>query len=463
MALDPRIQCWWEEGVWPVERKDEIDSRNFEDVRKRIWLLGWPGAGYHNLAVMYGTYVAPDYVPYDSTHWAGLWTGYEEPNHAEPGEVIVWYKDAGDVVDLYINRVAIDDEGLDANPPIQTGVLDSVHWRLFPNPNRYAHWNHNAGKPLIEADGRWLYIYHGAGSPYCDPLLTEYVSESRARNWLPRQLNPYRQIAPTKEGAVVTQRHSPVEQAKSNVTGVLGTSWDRSLDTEQECIQPPRQSEYILNLGEPEITCTEESEASNQCAADPKMADAYQAYVIAAIEKASHYVKPVDAAWKATWLAFQPKTLWAVDVVFAYKDITYLVTEEDVVMYICYAGHTASADDRPGTGTNWQDYWMTPAYSPEYFYYQPVYAHLAGDIVTDASLSYSWFWACNDSAFELCLRDLGKTESVYPAWSPTHGVYLVGDVAKTGDVCKQCKLEHTAAAGKALDNATYWEDVTQFD
>ena len=466
MALDPRIQCWWEEGIWPVSRKDEPDSRNFEDVRKRVWLLGWPGAGWHDLSVMHGTYDDPDYVPYDSTHWTGLWTGYEEPNHAEPGEVIVLYKDAGDVVDLYTNRIVMDDDDLDANPPIQAGVIDGVHWRLYPNPNLYAHWNQNAGKPLIEGDGRWLFIYHGAYSPSppCDPAVTEYVCESRARNWLPRQLNPYRQIAPTKEGAVVTQRHSPVEQARSNITGSLGTAWDRSTLAEEECTRPARQTEYILDGGEPEITCTEASEESNQCAADPKINDAYQAYVIAAIERASHYVKPVDAAWKATWLAFQPKTLWADDTPYAYKDIVYLVTEEDEVMYICYLPHTSdTGDNKPGSGTNWADYWMTPPYSPEFFYYQPVYAHLGGDNVTDTSLSYSWFWGCNDSAFELCLRELGKTESVYPAWSATHGVYLVGDVAKTGDVCKQCKMEHTAAGDKALDNDTYWEDVTEYD
>lgn len=468
MAIDPRIQCWWEKGQWPIDRGEEMSSAHFEDIRKRIWLLGWPGAGFHDLTQYGKTLGDGTKTAYTAANWVGSWSEYD------PGGLTIFFEDAFGRQDLYTNWVEMNEWSLNANPPIRSdGRLNAAFWRLLPNPNVYAHWNYNGGKPAIGADGRWFVNYHAARIlEGCTPLLP-YTSKTKAWKWLPQQLDPYKQIPPVQfADGTILDRHQAVEIGKAHITGWLGTHWERSLESDDCAPKPRRLTEYILDGGEPNSNGDEQPdstcEQSNQCALDLKIGTAYQDRVIKAIESATRYVKKVDDDYVANWLWAQTKYHWTLSEYYAEGQIAYITSETDEDLYVCIAGNTATADNKPGSGADWEDYWITPPYQPEYIRGQPEYAMMGCYSGAGPDDSWSWYWACNDSAYELCLRDLGKNESVYPAWSASHGPYYVGDVIQYGDTCYTCIKGHDPSVPRLNIANTYvrsvlWGEVTQFD
>ncbi|GAI90605.1 unnamed protein product [marine sediment metagenome] len=167
---DPKIPCWWEKGTWPATVASEIDSAHFEDIRKRMFLLDWPNAGYVDILTTYGKEIPTDpitYMPFDHINWAGSWDAYAAPSVAHPGDLIILFKGEDGVEDLYVNWWGMSESVLDRYPPLGSdGNLDSARWRLAPNPNRYHHYDHNAGRPKIGADGRYIVIFHPADTEH---------------------------------------------------------------------------------------------------------------------------------------------------------------------------------------------------------------------------------------------------------------------------------------------------------
>ncbi len=434
----------------PFDVEREIAAKNFEDIRKWIFVILNPWAGNVTESSLYTV-----------ANWEGSWAAYALPDRAEPGDLVVRYQDSGGHIDYYVNYIGMTESVIDQHPPIgPDGMLD-YNWRLAPDPNKYHTLDHNAGNPSIGADGRWRVI-HNPANEGCGHL--EYTRRDRAYKWLPRQLDPYRQIPPLGE----TARHQAVELQKVFVGRNLAPTHERSLDSVgyEDCKHPRRLTEYILDWAEPSWVGdpSDECSASNQCAMGAKLNEAYLDQVIRTCEEAgSRFLKQVDATWLANWLSAQTKVLWALTTYYTVGQIVYKVTETDTVLYVCYAVHTSDANSEPGVGADWEDYWATPAYSPDYVPSQPVYVEFNGNMNVAPSTSYSWFWECNDSAYELCLKSLGGIESVYPAWSADHGDYFVDDVVQHGDICRRCKTAHESDAARSPTNGEYWEEVTQFD
>jgi len=469
MALDPREKCWWEKGEWPVNRADEIDSAHLEDIRKRIFLIRQPDAGFIDLVRGYGKQIwtgsERQFVPYTRFNWAN----WDTSKLYRPGKITVLFRGADGVEDLYINMAEMTGATVNKHPPLRAdGTLDA-HWRLAENPNLYATYAYNADRPEINAGGRWDVRYYEKPGPPNPCNFQEYVYWCRTRAWLPRQVDPSSQLSPIRYGksGPLHKRYQHVEICKDIIANRLQTEWDMT-DNDDSCTRPQRTSEYILSDGVPwKGDCDDpdsECNRSNQCPQDPKLNGSYQAHIIHIVEsQGSKYLKKVDAEWIATWTALQPKLLWTLSYNYAVGDIVYKETPDDEILYVAKVAHTSSATNEPGEGENWQEYWATPAYNPEYIRSHPVYVELGRKASTQPETSYSWMWGCNDSAFELCLRDLGKNESVYPTWAADHGLYYKGEVVQYGDSCKRCLVEHESHPDRSPDNAAFWGKVVQYD
>ena len=297
---------WWEKAVWPAVKGVERAYPFFEDIRRLLFLIEHPSAGSINIYRQYGKKVGEDYVPYDENNWVGSWDGWTSENPAKPGWIKIFYKDATEAEDIYVNFVNMTETNLDAHPPIkENGMLDTVYWKLAVNPNFYCHYNSNAGKPKIGADGRYIVIHHSEVDEECE--LSAYTSILKAYKWLPRHTHPYRQVAPLDLESVIKQRRDPllfgVETKDKYITQSIGTEWNRSKDTvgSEPCKKPRRLSEYVLESGEPDDPSSG-CEASGQCAEDPKMNEAYQDRAIFTIEQyGSLFMKEVDANFITAW------------------------------------------------------------------------------------------------------------------------------------------------------------------
>lgn len=396
--------CWWEEATWPLKSQDEITSEYFEDIRERIFLLRHPDAGGVDLLWRYGKYIEDEvYVPYDRLNWSGSWAVYEPPAVAHPGDVIVLFKDDSGEIDLYINCVEMFEQTLDNNMPIKSdGKLNSQYWRLAPNPNKYHHWDHNAGKPVIDAEGRWI-IRHFGAMPSCG--LLAYNNILNAFSWLPQQVAPLLQIPPLKfiSSGQIKNRHQSVEFAKNHITQNIGSQDARSRDESgyEPCKKPRRDTEYVLYNGEPEG-----SDQSYQYAADPKLTQAYQDHVeyCAEHQYPMTFLKKVDDQFVIDWEYAETDGQWQPNGYYTRGTIVYKNDANDLgdPRWVCTQNHTDSGGDKePGTAGG-EDYWMTPAYQPEYFREHPVYVPFSHE-----------YWRCNCSALELMLRELSEDSEDY--------------------------------------------------
>lgn len=390
---------WWEQGSWPVTVKDEIRYHFFEDIRRLIFLLENPAVGNFDLYQHYGKSIdgGITYLAYDEQNWVGSWNGYAAPALAKEGEVTVIYRDHTGTEDIYLNHRQMSEATLDSHPPIKSdGKLDTRYWRLGVNPNYYCHYNQNAGKPDLDADGRYFIIYHAAGDGYLS-----YVCDLEAHNWLPRHTHPYRQIAPLlRASGAVQQRYSPVEKKDRHITQNLGTQWPRDSAAKYR-----KLTEYVMELGEPDAV------VANQSGHDSKMCEAYQDRAIRTMEHEQRYLTEVDQTYADAWTKRQG-TEWAGGI--NYKDgttqwavaasIVYLPGGAVVgTRYLCVKSHlSAGANQPPNT-----EFWTTPAYRPDLCIYQPEYEPFGAR-----------FFCCNGSAYEKVLKNIGQYDwwwdSAYP-------------------------------------------------
>jgi len=286
---------WWSKASWPATKKEERRHPFFEDIRKLIFLIENPAAGNFDVYRIYGKSLDGDitYVPYDEQNWAGSWDGYVPPNLAKEGWVKIVYKDFTGTEDIYINHKEMSEADLEKHPPIQSdGKLDKRYWRLGVNPNYYCHYNQNAGKPEINAFGRYHVIYHAASAP---AGLLSYVCELKAHKWLPRHTHPERQVPPVKyKSGVVKQRRDPalygVETKNKYISQNPGTQWPRDYEAKYRKI-----TEYVMELGEPDAG------VDNQYGLDPKMCEAYQDRAIRTCEHETRYLTEVDQTYIDAW------------------------------------------------------------------------------------------------------------------------------------------------------------------
>jgi len=389
--------CTWEKGKWPVEKGDEIDSALFEDIRKRLWLLTHQNAGHIDLVRKYGKYIDdPPGAGYSTEwtydNWVGSWEGFTPESPADPGQIMVLFKD-GDIEDLFINYSEMDCDELDDHPPLNetTGMLDS-NWRLYPNPNLYCHYNRNAGRAEIGAAGRWDIRHHSRTEPECEPPLLPYNCKAEAYKFLPQHTPPNLQIPPVKIEETLEDRRSPVEVAAEFITKDLTTQYERSFG-DDECIYPERLTEYIKEGGEPENTSDQEW----QYAAEAKMCKAYQDRVLAAIEYATEFLKQVNEDWIAVWSWNMSKNAPNWDNVTTWYEEQ--IVKHEGIYYIAIVTNTGH--EPPNI-----DYWLTPVYQPGCFRNQPVYYPPYDNTMDGLADGATPYWVCNGSSYELALKNI---------------------------------------------------------
>lgn len=423
---------YWEDdiSIWPVREGDEVLADHFEDIRKRMFLVDRPDAGYLDILRYYAKIdLSTGYFePYNSSNWVGSWDGYETVT-LKPGRVVLY--ESQDVQDLYVSYVEMFKSQIEAHPPVNSSGMLDAFWKLAPNPNRYHHYGRNAGRPTIGAQARWVINHHSPTAG--DHGLFPYNNRVLAYEWWPRQVDPLRQRFPAQVLGVLKPRPTNVCFEKDHITQSLETKWDRTFTANSyphTDIYPRRLTEYILSGAEPEG-----SDKVWQYAFDPKMCEAYQARVIAALEHTTSYLKELDQDYKDMWtwseITRNPRTMtWSTEWdsgshVYSVGDKVFVSGAPDV-HYICYTYHVSDAGKEPGTGGG-DSYWLTPVYQPNRFRGHPVYDYL-----------YKEFWKCNSSTYELTLKNINGGhydwwwDSVHP--TAPEWLYLVRDASGDPDV-----------------------------
>lgn len=383
--------------MWPITNREEITHTHFEAIRERLFVLRNFEAGYIDLGTLYTAYT-----------WNAAAAGWGD---LLPGELQVRFGTGESDWDLYVNYDYIAASGLVNQWPVKDGKLNSDYWRLAPNPNKYHHLDYNAGRPDIEADGRWLIWHH----TYSTGGYSPYTMRVKAYKLLPRQVDPYEQVEPVRGENEVTQRHKPVEFKRKHITQDIGTNYVRTDATPPP--YPRRMSEYIKEEAEPL-----DAGSPGQYAYDTKMCEAYQDRVLAEIELSTRFLKEVDDEWRKSWEWEQVPQLWhcadSPGKSWVRGDIVHLGDDSyGAQFYVCVQSHVAITGDCKTPPD--EDYWITPAYQPELFRDHPVYVPIGGDNVTDIKSSYIYMWHCNCSAYELLLRTIDSFDwwwdTSYPA------------------------------------------------
>lgn len=416
--------CKWETGTWPVVKGDEIQSAHFEDLRKKMWLLEHPCAGNIDTTIEYGKWAGDAshfaYVDYDRNNWAG-WNPDTEYHPGFPVVKYRWGSGSGQI-DIFVFKGTSKGDILNVNPPVVGGKLNSL-WLLGVDPNKYSHWNFNAGRPDIEADGRWIIDDHGEQEDEYGNKFWAY-GLWKARQELPTHTDPYEQIPHIKSDSVKRARHKPVEKDRNDISIKLQTQSKRTFQDSYigtppnhtwwyHHYFPDRVSEYIRLNGEPV-----DSIQWGPSYIERKMNSAYQDRIQHLIEQNYGYLVKVDDFWigswqywthhgqdmspdndegcansiydymngRGDWVAFGP---WPTGYYYKGNSVWH-----DGWFWRCIADNS---DCEPGVTPGWENSWIKEAlYQPDYFKSDPVYVQFS-----------DYLHHCNSSAFEKVLKDIG--------------------------------------------------------
>lgn len=463
MALFDVPICSWEKGNWPVAKGDELTSALAEDLRRRIFLARNLGAGDIDIARSYGLSVdndpeEPTWIPFTAANWEAAWAGLDDPEiDIIPGQYIVCFEDAGEVVDLYINKEGMTGEDFVDAPPITGGGMLDSHWLLYPNPNKYHHFDKNAGRLEIGASQRYFVKYHPA---VVECGISAYTCIAPAYKWYPKQTDPLEQLVPLKAGGQVTRRLDPllrkVEIKRDYISQAPWTKWDRTrivADTypDHVCTKAKRVNEYVLANGDPkDYLSPAEAATYGQDYSDPLLGEDFQSQAIHVCEFQDNFSKEVDELWIKNWVHFHYNVIWETDVTWARGKIVYLAEYDTSpatyimdAFYSCIQGHTSIAgtpedEKKPGTDEG-NAYWATPAFQPTLFGNSTSYcpAHIEycrlkelDDQETAGYGNYkidrSEFFDCNGSAFELLLKYIDDENPCYDWYFDTEHPFVPG-------------------------------------
>lgn len=412
----------YDPDIWPLASGEEPSSEHFEAIRRHIWLLENPCAGNLDTTILYGKWVGDasnfEYVEYNIHNWKG-WNPGTDYHYGSP---IVKYRwgPGTDEVDIFV-FFADDTPGdkLDGQPPIIGGQLNKNYWLLSVDPNKYAHFNKNAGRPDIGADARWIVSQHGYKAPPDGPgWMYGYWEAWRE---LPTHTDPFEQIPHIKQAGIDEARHSPVEQRRNQITQDIRPVMERTYQNGYVGIVPnhtwwvhhdeqEKVSEYVYKSGEPVG-----SSQIGPSYKDPKYNRAFQDRALHCIEKNYGYLRAVDTEWKQT---FNYWSTWGQNLdpdhdggcpnienyAQTYRG-SFTVGQNydkgEIVYHNLYWWRciqdlkNAQASEAPGEPGG-ADYWAKPRHQPDYISGDPIYVQFA-----------SYLFNCNSSAFEKVLKDIG--------------------------------------------------------
>ncbi len=414
---------WWEQGVWPVEKGDEFDHKHYEDLRRRIWLLFNPRAGYIDLAAIWG-YTSLDTgtgiyttIPLNRYNWPGRlvpFTGIKQP-----GELQAYFKDSENVEALYVNSLPMDAVAVTNNLPVTGGTLNT-YWKIMPNPNKYFDYAFNAGRPSINASNKWIITHHANLGTSCGSL-PGYTAREQGHRYFPTSLDPKYQLIPRKVNTAIIKCHSKVEIARKHIMKWPRTHHNRSLDSSsyEPCLKGRHLNEYVKVGSEP-WRLSEPENTPNYV--DKLLNGAYQDHVVHACESLTTLVWPADITWRENFVHYNavpwigsggPPYEWDVGAIVYVSDYNPGGNYPEECFFVCKGYHPLDANKKPGTSGG-DAYWATPAYDPRWIPYNIEYPYMQ-DVLSDvivANFVYTGFssgeyWDCNGSTFELCLKTLG--------------------------------------------------------
>jgi hypothetical protein len=416
-------ELFWDPSpdLWPVKKGDEIKASLFEVLRRWVWLLFNPRAGNIDLSAVYGHAIIDtsgyylESMPYTRLIWPGNMVLQDT---RRPGQLWVYYEDSEGVVDLYVNCLSLNNETMVNNPPItDTGKLSSF-WKLAADPNKYHHFDFNAGRPSINATHRWRIIDHPESNVSCGQL-PGYTSIEQAYRYYPKSLDYLFQTLPIKRNGSVEKIIQKVEITKEAITKWPRTHHERSLDTSsyEPCKKARALNEYVLESGEP---WREDHPTHYPNYVDKLVVPAVQDQIVRACESLTTLAWPSSQEWLNNFIHYNAVEWSEASVVYEYGDIVYVsdynpnLDYPDTCFFICKKTHTSSPSNKPAVAGN--EWWHTPAYETKYTPYNIEFHHtqdIPSDVISDnffdtLGLSSSEYADCNGSCFELCLKNLGE-------------------------------------------------------
>lgn len=434
--------------IFPLTKGQEIQSVHFKAMRERMWLVEHPYADKIDTTIEYGKWVGDEtnfeYVDYDINNWAGWNPG----TIYHPGWPIVKYRwGLGvDEVDIFVFKGTGNGDIVSANPPVVGGKLNGL-WLLSVDPNKYSHWNFNAGRPDIDADNRWIISQHGWDDPAFGGEGWLY-GLWKAYQELPTDTDPYEQIPYVKESSVIRARHKPVEYKRNHISTKLQTQTRRMFNNGYVGIVPNHTwwydhffpdtvSEYIRLNGDPIDSIQRGPDYR-----EPKKNLSFQDRIQHWFEQNYNYIVPVDAFWILNWKYWtfyglnmdQDHDEGCVNPMYNYANgrgawqpygpplySTYDAGESVLhnEWFWCCIQDTPYSSIEPGVHADWEDYWVKDIlYQPDFVSTTPLYVQYS-----------DYLHCCNSSAFEKGLKDIGHYDwywdEKYPAvpWFMYQGHY----------------------------------------
>ena len=411
--------------IWPIASGAEPSSEHYGQIRKNIWLAEHLCAGNIDTTEMYGKWVGNasefEYVEYNRHNW----TGWNPGTDYHFGSPIVKYRwgTLADEVDIFVfNADDTPGDMLDQQLPIIAGKLNSNFWLLCVDPNKYAHWNKNAGRPDIGADARWIISHHG----YIEPPDGPGWTYGRWEAWreLPTHTNPFEQIPHVKVSNVDSARHHPVGPKMEYITknirptlqrsyhdGTIGTEpWIHSQDAD-------KVSEYARVSGDPVGSLQ-----IGPSYIDSKYIQALQDRVIHCLEINYGYLVEVDQFFKDRWqqwntygneiedtqivgcvnrhsgYAGQYKGTYTLSRSYQLGDVVYWnYYWWRCIKYLAFS-YSTTAPGEPGGAEYWANSagQALPLHQPDYIPSDPLYVQFSDYLHT-----------CNSSAYEKVLKNIG--------------------------------------------------------
>jgi len=304
----------YDSDIWPIDTSipppTELFSKHYAELRRHIWLIEHPCAGNLDTNVLYGKWVGNAtthaYVEYNYSNWAS-WNPGEDYHYGYPIVKFRWGTGDGEV-DIFIWHANTKGDKLNSNPPVLGGQINKAYWLLGADPNKYAHWNKNAGRPDLGegAEDRWRLQPHGWDPPP-DGVGWAY---GRWETWreLPIHTDPFEQVPHVKVSSIDRAQHSPVEPKRNWITTRIKPTMNRSYTDGYVGIIPnhtwwihhfdrSKVSEYVYVGGEPVGSI----QVGRPNYVDPKFNQSMQDRILYCIEANYQYLKAIDPTWLETW------------------------------------------------------------------------------------------------------------------------------------------------------------------
>lgn len=433
-----------ESGIFPLVKGDETQSIHYAAIRERMWVVEHYCAGNIDTTIAYGKWAGDAsrflYIEWGANHWGG----WNPETEYHPGFPIVKYRWGGhpEKVDIFVFNSTARGNVLDVNPPIVNGKLNNL-WLLTVDPNKYAHWNFNAGRPDIEAEGRWIISQHGY-----DEVEGWLYGKWKAYQELPVHTDPYEQIPHIRDSSGVRARHHPAERNREDISIKLQTQGRRSYH-DGFIGTPPNEtywfdrfrsdmvSEYTRLNGDPADSIQQGPDYR-----EPKKNSAFQDRIQHLIEQNYKYITKVDEDWKLAWQYWYVYGIeMSVDNIAGCSNPVYnraaggykvpedgwgyksFYVKGNVVwwwnnFYVCI--QDGGEHYEPGVASGWEEYWTHVLYQPNYIKTHPMYVQFSDPL-----------FYCNSSAFEKVLKNIGHydwywdTNAEVPWWMYQRYYYLM--------------------------------------